>query len=77
MMSSWACPDDHIYLYDKEEFECVHMQKTPVVIEDMDGKVVAREGSAFAFDVRGQSFSNFRFKDPSKCGVVHSIPTGA
>lgn len=72
-VASHGCPDDHIYLFDDQVLECIHSQNSPVEIEDMDGNVVSRLATDFGFDVRGQSFSNFRVVEPSKMGVIYGL----
>lgn len=68
-----SAPDDKIYLLKQESFECIHSQESPVKIDDLDGNILSREASAFAYDIRGAAFLNYRMKNPSDAGVVTGL----
>lgn len=64
-----SCNDSHFYLGKEDQMLCVHSQKNPVVVEDEDGAILARNAADFTFDIRGQSFLNFVFSEPKNLAV--------
>lgn len=65
-----SCGDDRIYVGNDETLELIHSQDDPVKIMDEDGEVLARNSSAYSFDIRGSSYSNYILRKPSDWGVL-------
>jgi hypothetical protein len=65
-----SCGDDRIYVGAMKYLECIHSEEKPVVIDDADGEILSRNATAFSYDIRGNSFSNYVVKRPREFGVL-------
>jgi hypothetical protein len=65
-----SCGDDRIYVGKRESLELIHSSSDVFEIDDEDGEVLARNATAFSYDIRGCSFSNYVVRTPKDWGVL-------
>lgn len=65
-----SCDGAHIYVGKKSTLELIHSQEDVVKLDDTDGELLSRNASAFSYDIRGSSFSNYVVRQPMHWGVV-------